>query len=354
MTTPTLDKQRTLNQIKEYYGKTLMTNGDLKTGACCSTDSFPDHVKDILPLIETEITEKFYGCGSPIPLGLSGQTVLDLGCGTGRDAYLIAKLVGPEGRVIGVDMTEEQLEVARRHVNSQMDRFGFSHANVEFLHGYIENLADIGIDDDSVDVVISNCVINLSPEKRCVFAEIFRVLKPGGELFFSDIFAGRRVPSELRSDPVLRGECLGGALYFEDLRRMLQDLGCLDYRVVGKRPVTLDDPEVEARAGMVKFCSMTVRAFKLDGLEDRCEDYGQAAIYRGTIPESPHAFVLDDHHTFQSGRPMLVCGNTASMLEETRYAKHFTVLGDRSTHFGPFDCPHDTSNNELGADAGCC
>ncbi|MGZ3427523.1 MAG: methyltransferase domain-containing protein, partial [Polyangia bacterium] len=83
--------------------------------------------------------------------------------------------------------------------------------------------------------------------------------------------------------------------------------------------------------------SLTVRAFKLD-LEDLCEDYGQVATYLGTIPESPHRFVLDDHHTFESGRPMLVCGNTAAMVQETRYGKHFRVVGDKSTHFGPFDC----------------
>ena len=142
--------------------------------------------------------------------------------------------------------------------------------------------------------------------------EIFRVLKPGGELYFSDVFAGRRVPQPLTEDPVVLGECLGGALYIEDFRRILRDVGCVDYRVVSKRRIALSNPEIERKAGMVDFYSVTVRAFKLD-LEDRCEDYGQVATYRGTAWAAPHRFVLDDHHTFVTGKPHPVCGNTAAM-----------------------------------------
>ncbi len=339
----------TLDQIKEYYGRKLQNNRDLKTGACCSTDSLPGYIRDVLPLIDAEITEKFYGCGSPIPPDLAGRTVLDLGCGTGRDVYIVSKLVGPEGRVIGVDMTQEQLAIARRHVDAQTRQFGFRQPNVEFRDGYIEDLGETGITDDSVDVVISNCVINLSPDKRRVFTEIFRVLKSGGELYFSDVFAGRRVPASLADDLVLRGECLGGAMYIEDFRRLLRELGCLDHRVTATRRITLDDPRIESKAGMIDFYSVTVRAFKLESLEDICEDYGQIAVYRGTLTESPHAFILDDHHTFQAGKPIPVCGNTAAMLQETRYAKHFTILGDRSTHLGPFDCrpPQECSSTNL-------
>jgi arsenite methyltransferase len=114
-------------------------------------------------------------------------------------------------------------------------------------------------------------------------------------------------------------------------------VGCLDYRVVSKRRLTLDNPDIQRRAGMIDFYSMTIRAFKLD-LEDLCEDYGQVAYYQGTIPESPHEFVLDDHHVFRTGQPLLVCGNTAAMVADTRYGAHFKVVGDRSVHYGPFDC----------------
>jgi arsenite methyltransferase len=244
---------------------------------------------------------------------------------------LLSKLVGPEGKVIGVDMTTEQLEVATRHRDWHAERFGY--ANVEFFHGHIENLAAVGIDDNSIDVVVSNCVINLSPEKPRVLAEIFRVLKPGGELYFSDVFADRRIPAALRQDPVLLGECLGGALYWEDFRRIMHELGCPDVRIVKQTPISIDDAEVAAKIGMVKFSSVTVSAFKLP-LEDRCEDYGQVACYLGTIPE------------------LRVCGNTADMLTASRYAEYFQVFGEKSRHFGLFDCAPGPQSDS--AETGLC
>ena len=137
---------------------------------------------------------------------------------------------------------------------------------------------------------------------------------------------------------------------------MLRDRGCPDYRVVAKKRIDLGNPEIESKVGMVDFYSLTVRAFKLDSLEDICEDYGQVANYLGTIPGYPHAFDLDDRHRFIAGKPMLVCGNTASMLQETRYARHFKVEGDRSTHYGPFDCAPASVKQEEGGEGGgaCC
>jgi SAM-dependent methyltransferase len=315
------------------------------------------HHRKILAEIEDEILEKFYGCGSPIPPALEGQTVLDLGCGTGRDVYLASRLAGPGGFVIGMDMTEEQLEIARKHRETQMECFGYPVPNVDFRSGYIEDLRTAGIEDNSIDVVISNCVINLSSDKKAVFSEIFRVLKPGGELYFSDVFAGRRIPRHLLDDPVLYGECLSGALYIEDFRRMLRDLGCPDYRTVSSRKISIDDPEIESKIGMIDFYSLTIRAFKLATLEDICEDYGQIAIYKGNLPESPHEFVLDDHHVFPSGKPIPVCGNTASMLAKSRFKEYFTIIGDRSIHFGPFDCKSPaTYNQEMtsSTNGSCC
>ena len=325
-------------QVQKYYGKILSTSKDLKTSACCSLDSVPLHHREVLSMIDEEILDKFYGCGSPIPPAIEGCTVLDLGCGSGRDVYLASRLTGPDGFVIGIDMTDEQLDVARRHVDSQTARFGYPAPNVDFRQGYIEDLASCGIEDNSVDLVISNCVINLSPDKEQVFSEIFRVLKPGGELFFSDVFTACRMPDNLKNDPVLYGECLGGALYIEDFRRTLARLGCPDFRILTKRQITLDNHELEAKAGMIDFYSITIRAFKLDTLEDRCEDYGQTATYLGTIPERPHCFHLDDEHQFITGKPVLVCGNSAAMVKETRLGKHFNVTGTRETHYGLFDC----------------
>lgn len=347
------------SSVQNYYGAVLSHTTDLQTNACMTDGSMPRHVKDVLATVHDEVVARFYGCGSPIPPALDGATVLDLGCGTGRDAYVCSALVGAKGAVIGVDMTAEQLEVANRHRDYHATAFGHCCSNVSFRHGTIEDLAALDIADNSVDVVISNCVINLSGDKERVFSEIFRVLKPGGELYFSDVFVDRRIPQELAADPVLLGECLGGALYREDFRRLLAKNGCPDHRVVSSRVLTIDNPEIEAQLAAYTFTSETVRAFKLP-LEDRCEDYGQVATYRGTIAESPVHFVLDDHHVFEAGRPMLVCGNTADMLSGSRFAAHFDVHGDKSRHFGLFDCGPEAGVTPVGApaeattSASCC
>jgi arsenite methyltransferase len=348
------EHDKTIAAVKDYYGAALGGARDLATKACCCRDAIPPSHQAILAEIDPEILNRFYGCGSPIPPCLESCTVLDLGCGAGRDAYLVSRLVGPRGLVIGVDMTAEQLAVARRHQAAQAERFGFVRSNVDFRQGRFEDLAALGVAYASVDVVISNCAINLSPDKPRVFAEIFRVLKPGGELYFSDVFADRRPPPGLADDPVLLGECLAGAMYVEDFRRVLRGLGCLDYRVVSRSETVIDNPAVEARVGAIGFVSMTVRAFKLDRLEDICEDYGQVAVYLGTDPEQPHGFALDDHHLFETRKPMLVCGNTAAMVSETRYARHFHLIGDRSRHFGRFDCGHATPAAPPRATGGCC
>ncbi|MBK7963241.1 MAG: methyltransferase domain-containing protein [Bdellovibrionales bacterium] len=342
-----------LDSVKEYYGKVLKTSQDLKTSACCSTESMPLYLRNILKEIHDEVKEKFYGCGSPIPSNLEGMTVLDLGSGSGRDCFLLSKLVGPNGRVIGVDMTEEQIEVAERHINYHTKKFGFQKPNISFIKGYIEDLESTGVKNNSVDLVTSNCVINLSPCKDRVFSEVFRVLKPGGEFYFSDVFSNRRVPAALKNDDVFVGECLGGALYLEDFRRMMQKIGCNDYRLMTTSKIDLIDEEMKLKAGLIEFYSMTVRAFKLE-LEDRCEDHGQIATYLGTISKAPNAFVLDDHHTFETGKPIPVCGNTALMLEKTRHSEHFKVVGNMSQHFGLFDCspvPDRKLEDKIGA---CC
>jgi SAM-dependent methyltransferase len=349
--------QTAYDDLKTYYGKILKSSKDLKTNVCCSSDdSMPAPVRMILAEIDREIVDRFYGCGSPIPPLLKGCRVLDLGCGAGRDVYIISKLVGEQGHVTGVDMTSEQIETASKHIESMTLRFGYRRPNVDFRQGYIEDLKSLGIEDESIDAVTSNCVINLSPDKSAVFREIFRVLKPGGELYFSDIFAGRRVPESLKDNPVLRGECLAGAMYIEDFRRLLSNVGFPDYRVISRSSVTPGDPEIEELIGMVDFYSMTIRAFKIKELEDICEDYGQVAYYRGTMTGLARFFDLDGEHRFFTGKPVLVCGNTAAMLQSTRYGQHFTVHGDRSVHFGPFPCGPAPQGPalETGSGGSCC
>lgn len=341
----------THQSIRDYYGRVLKSSADLQTSACCLIESPPPAVLAALQNVHPDVKNRFYGCGSPIPPALEGMTVLDLGSGSGRDCYVLAQLVGATGKVIGLDMTDEQLAVARATQGWHAERFGY--ANTDFRQGFIEDLGAAGIADASVDLVVSNCVINLSPDKPRVFREIFRVLKPGGELYFSDVFSDRRVPQALAEDPVLLGECLGGAMYVEDFRRMMAAVGCADARRVASGALSVSNPVLEARVGNIRFFSDTVRAFKL-ALEDRCEDFGQVATYLGSIAECPHAFDLDDHHHFIAHKPMLVCGNTADMLSGSRYARHFAVVGEKSRHFGLFDCGPTPAAAGGKAAAACC
>jgi radical SAM/Cys-rich protein len=333
-----LDIDKTRQIVGEYYSKVLSTRSDLKTGACCAIEKIPSYLQNILNLIEPEIIEKFYGCGSTIPLELDGRAVLDLGCGTGRDAYIISYLAGEDGRIVGVDMSEEQLGIARKYTDIHMKKFGFQKTNIEFIKGYIEELKLIGLKNNSFDVVVSNCVVNLSPRKDLVLFEVHRLLKQGGEFFFSDIFADRRLPKWAKDDPILVGECLGGALYWKDFERLAAKAGFVDCRVYARRNIELYDNEIKNRIGFANFYSITYRLFKIDDLEDACEDYGQVAVYLGTLKEQPHEFILDEHHIFIKGKPTLVCGNTADILQRSRFCKHFKVVGNKNIHYGLFDC----------------
>lgn len=341
--------------VQEYYGQTLQHSGDLKTSACCDISQVPQWLKPLLARIHPDVLSRYYGCGLVCPPLLEGCRVLDLGCGSGRDVYALAQLVGPTGEVVGVDMTEEQLAVAKRHQKFHSDAFGYD--NVRFLQGYIEQLDELDLDPASFDVIVSNCVVNLSPGKDDVLRGVHRLLKDGGEFYFSDVYADRRVPDAVRNDPVLYGECLGGAMYWNDFLRLAQRHGFADPRLVTDRPLAITDPELAARTGNVRFFSATYRLFKLDGLESACEDYGQAVLYRGSIPEHAHRFVLDKHHDIQTGRVFPVCGNTWRMLHDTRFRAHFDFIGDFSRHYGLFEgcgggLPFDRDDNSAGS--ACC
>lgn len=254
--------------VKEYYSEvTKKRGGELASSVCCcATSSIPEDVKKVVADLPDEIVAKYYGCGSPIPDNIAGCTVLDLGCGTGRDVYVISKLVGPEGKVIGVDMNDDQLEVAEKYKEEMAGKWGYS--NVTFLKGFIEDLAALGIEDGSVDVVISNCVINLSPDKQSVFAEIRRVLRDGGVLYFSDMFADRKVPEEINTNPLLLGECLGGALCDEEFKDIMKTNGWDEYTIVSSTESPINNTEIEELIGDIRYFSNTIRAVK--GKESCC------------------------------------------------------------------------------------
>lgn len=343
--------------VKEYYGRVLQSSQDLKTTACCDASAVPEWLRPLLARIHPDVLARYYGCGLVCPPLLEGCRILDLGCGSGRDVYALSQLVGPSGQVVGVDMTPEQLAVARRHQAFHAGQFGFD--NVVFLEGDIERIGELGLEPASFDVIVSNCVVNLCPDKDAVLQGAHQLLKPGGEFYFSDVYADRRVPDALRSDPVFYGECLGGALYWNDFQRLARRCGFADPRLVDDRPLQIDDRQLGARAGGLRFTSATYRLFKLDGLESACEDYGQAVIYRGTVPGHTQRFVLDRHHHIETGRVFPVCGNTWRMLHDTRFWLHFDFIGDFSRHFGIFpgcagEPPFTAGREPLGATSVCC
>lgn len=322
------------DNIKEYYGRTLQSSGDLKTDACCTIEDTPGWLKPVLGNIHPEVSARYYGCGLLAPLALSGARILDLGSGSGRDAYALAQLVGPEGAVVGVDMTSEQLAVARDALDWHTERFGYG--NVEFIEGDIENLGALDLEPESFDVIVSNCVINLVADKNAVFRAAWDLLKPGGEFYFADVYADRRLPAALRNDPAAHGECLAGALYWNDFLTQSKAAGFADPRLVADRPLSISSAELREKLAPAAFHSATYRLFRIDGLEPACEDYGQGVIYRGGIMNSESIFTLDAHHHIERGKVFQVCGNTSRMLQESRFAPYFEFIGDTTTHYGIF------------------
>lgn len=344
--------------VKDYYGKTLSSSDDLQTNACCTADAPPAFLKTILAKVHDEVLSRYYGCGLIAPNQLKNCHILDLGSGSGRDCYVLSAMVGEKGSVTGVDMTEEQLDVANRHIHYHQQAFGYAEPNVRFLHGYLEKLDELELAHNQFDIIVSNCVLNLCADKLAVLKHAWNLLKPGGEMYFSDVYADRRVPEALTKDPVLYGECLSGALYWNDFVNLAKQAGFADPRLVEDRPLTIENPKLEEKLGNISFYSATYRLFKIDGLEPQCEDYGQAVRYKGTIEDAPEAFLLDKHHWIETGRVFPVCGNTYRMLNETRLKEHFDFFGDWNRHYGIFDgcgtqLPFDL-HGEVESGGGCC
>ncbi len=317
-----------------------------------------------LEVIPPEVIERDYGCGDPSRYLREGETVLDLGSGTGKICFIASQVVGPQGRVIGVDMTDEMLEVARRNAPVVAGRVGY--ANVEFRKGRIQDLAlDLErldaelrrapisdanaflrageladelrvshplVADESVDVVVSNCVLNLveSGEKRRLLEEIFRVLRTGGRAVISDIVSDEDVPEALRADPELWSGCVSGALREDAFLRAFEEAGFYGIRILKR------DTGPWRTVQGIEFRSVTVDAFK--GKQGACREFNQAVIYRGPFRE-----VLDDDgHRLGRGERVAVCDKTFALYRKAPYAEHFEFVEPRvpvpAENAGPFDC----------------
>ncbi|NXK45515.1 AS3MT methyltransferase, partial [Chauna torquata] len=347
---------------QDYYGKELQKSKDLKTNACVtSARPVSKAVRDALERVHEEVVARYYGCGLVIPERLVSCRILDLGSGSGRDCYLLSQLVGEQGHVTGIDMTEgqvrrggtcglssshlrilpcslppsSQVEVAKKHIAYHMEKFGYQKPNVDFLHGYMEKLGDAGLADESYDIVVSNCVINLAPDKRAVLREAYRVLKPGGEMYFSDVYASRRLSEAVRKHRVLWGECLAGALFWGDLYSIAEEVGFSPPRLVTASPITIGDKELEDAVGDCRFVSATFRLFKVPG-SSRAGP-GQV-IYNGGIAGHERELAFDTNFTFKEGEVVDVDAETAAILRSSRFAEEFLIQASGANAAAPQCC----------------
>lgn len=222
--------------VREHYAERIKSSAPCCGSDGCCTPESNLYPVDLLTTVPSDVASTSYGCGDPITLASlkPGQTVLDLGSGAGLDCILAAQKVGETGHVIGVDMTPEMIERAQanaKRVNLK---------NVEFQHGYLESLP---VESSTVDVIISNCVINLSPDKEKVFAEAFRVLAPGGKLAVSDIVTDGPLPESIKQSLSAWAGCVAGAVEAEDYIGMMKSVGFTDISIT---PVFFDKETVDS------------------------------------------------------------------------------------------------------------
>lgn len=351
---PTLNPE---SVVKERYAK---ASQEAEAALCCPVEYDPQY----LTAIPAEVIERDYGCGDPSKYLRCGETVLDLGSGTGKICFIAAQVVGPAGRVIGVDMTDDMLDVARRNAPLVAKNIGY--ANVEFRKGRIQDLAlDLEkldtellenpissadaflaaeslaeklrvtaplVASDSIDVVVSNCVLNLvEPRaKHCLFQEIFRVLRKGGRAVISDIVADETIPDHLQNDPELWSGCVSGAFTESEFLSAFSEAGFYGVEIL--KFDTMPWRTIEG----IEFRAMTIQAFK--GKQGPCFERNQAVIYKGPFKE-----VLDDDgHRMERGRRYAVCDKTYNLYKKAPYAESFEVVEPLSditlADAKPFDC----------------
>lgn len=310
-----VDKPRSL--VRQFYGKAAATP---QAELCCPTHFDAEEIAHI----PRDVVERFYGCGSPVAAAqpVSGEVFVDLGSGAGIDVFIAAKKVGAGGRAVGIDMTAEMLAVAR--ANQPLVAAALGYDVVEFREGFLESPP---VATGSADVVTSNCVVNLSPDKGKVVREIWRMLKDGGRIVIADIVSDREIPPGLKTNPELWGECTVGALTEDGFLAELEKSGFWGLEILKKQYWKSIDG--------YPFFSVTVRGYKLEKSTE-CRYIGHRAVYRGPMK----AVIDEEGHTFPRGVPVVICTDTAMKLSSAAYRESFTVLepGADSADFESASC----------------
>lgn len=344
-----------LNAVKERYSKAALES---EKALCCPVEYDGRYLEQIPP----QVLERDYGCGDPTPYLREGDSVLDLGSGSGKICYIASQVVGARGKIIGVDMTSEMLELARRHLPEFSERIGYE--NIEFRHGYIQDLkTDLDwmddylksnpvnsaedykrlaehidsqrrenplVADNSVDVIVSNCVLNLVDDslKPELFGEMYRVLKPGGRIAVSDIVSDEKTPQKLKDDPELWSGCVSGALQEYEFLRLLEEKGF--YGIAVDRYEEKPWQVVEG----IEYRSAIITAYK--GKEGECIEKNQAVIYKGPWKKVED----DDGHVLLRGQRMAVCEKTFRIYGKEPYSSSIIPVPPtvEVTEELPFDC----------------
>lgn len=294
--------QETKKIVKERYSKAAK---EKEESLCCPTGYKACDTSHI----PKEVIDKSYGCGNPIAFSSlrPGETVLDLGSGLGIDCFIAAKKVGSNGKVIGIDMTEEMLQKANKNRSLVSESLGYD--NMEFKNGYLEKLP---VEDNSVDTVLSNCVINLSMDKNKVFNEMHRVMKDGAIFIISDIVSDKEVPEHMRKNKELWSGCISGAETIQNYLNIIENSGFFGMQILKKYIWK----EIEG----IKFISVVVKGHKLSRSKE-CVYVGHTATYVGPMKKAED----DEGHIFLRGIPQEVCTETAKRLKKPPYDKLFII-----------------------------
>ncbi|XP_022102891.1 arsenite methyltransferase-like [Acanthaster planci] len=305
------------------------TEQDYKTEmVACLPAVLPPDGEAALAMVHPDIIDKSYCCGLRYPDLLNGIRVLSLGCGFVRDCYVLSKLIGQEGLVVGVDPNDHVISFCGSFLKYHRKTCGFSEDNIRLVKCEPDGLIEAGLQKDYFDLICFNTVLGLTQKKREIMNQLGLVLKTGGEVFFTEMVASSRIKEEVKKEQSLWGEGLAGAFYFEDLVTMAQEFGFSTPRLVQSTDMRIKEPELENFIGGVKFSMATYRMFKLP--HDRV-DQTAVLVYNNPQMDTDYVNVikLDSRNTFQKGAPVQVDAETAAILRISRFASVFKTTREK-------------------------